>query len=95
MLGWDEASSLGVPENFSNNFQQGGINIIRLHTSGGRRNRSADKIIVVGIGEITQLGIFLRHRNYATKIAKKRSGDKTTNFCEVGEMKMRGKCQIM
>ena len=41
---------------FHNKIQQSGINITRLHTSGGRINQSANKIIIVGIWEITQHG---------------------------------------
>ena len=42
---------------FRNKIQQSSINIIRFCTSGGRSNQSANKIIVVGILEITQLGV--------------------------------------
>ena len=80
---------------FHNKIQQSGINITRLHTSGGRSNRSANKIIVVGIGKITQLGIFLRQRKYANKIAnknkpnektanEKEKANKTSNFVKCG-----------
>jgi hypothetical protein len=65
---------------FHNKIQQSGINITRFRTSGGRSNRSANKIIVVGIGKITQLGVPLSHRDYANKIAhKNRSDEKTMN----------------
>src|SRR5215216_6700215 len=89
---------------FHNKIQQSGINITRLRTSGGRSNRSANKIIVVGIGEITQLGVLLSHHDYATRLhsktdltrkqRKKKTANKTANFCEVGEMKTRGKWKI-
>src|SRR3989337_3112472 len=90
---------------FHNKIQQSGINITRLRTSGGRSNRSANKIIVVGIGEITQLGALLSYCDYATRLHSKtdltrkrrtkKRANKTANFCEVGERKMRGKWQIM
>ena len=88
-----------------NKVQQSGINITRLRTSGGRSNRSANKIIVVGIGEITQLGVLLSHRDYATRLHSetdltrkwrtKKRANKTTIFYEAGEMKTRGKWKIM
>src|SRR6266536_1150616 len=61
---WDAATSLGRPEKliFHNKIQQSGINFTRFRISSGS-NRSTDKIIVVGIGKVTQLGIFLRHRD--------------------------------
>ena len=91
---------------FHHKIQQSGINITRLRTSGGRSNRSANKIIIIGIEKITQFGILLGHRNQANKNANKKidlmrkwrtkkRANKTTNFCEVGEMKTRGKWQIM
>ena len=40
---------LGDNKIFHDKIQQSSINITRLRTSGGRSNRSADKIIVVGI----------------------------------------------
>ena len=39
------------------------IKIKRLRTSGGRSNRSAKKIIVVGIGKVTQFSIILSRRD--------------------------------
>ena len=56
---------------FHNKIQQSGINITRFSTSGGRSNWSANKIIVVGIGEITQLGLLLSHCDYATRLHSK------------------------
>ena len=65
---------------FPDKIQQSSINITRLRTSGGRSNWSANKIIIIGVGKITQLGILLRHRNYANKIANKnRSDEKMAN----------------
>ena len=65
---------------FHNKIQQSDINITRFRTSGGRSNQSANKIIVVGIGKITQLGVLLSHRDYANKIVhKSRSNEKTAN----------------
>src|SRR5215216_4056088 len=90
---------------FHNKILQSGINITRLRTSGGRSNWSADKIIVVGILEITQLGVLLSHCDYATRLPSKidltrkrrmkKRANKTNFFCEVGERKTRGKWQIM
>src|SRR3989337_63780 len=56
---------------FHNKIQQSSINITRLRTSGGRSNQSANKKIVVGILEITQLGVFLSHCDYATRLHSK------------------------
>ena len=56
---------------FHNKIQQSSINITRLRTSGERRNQSANKIIVVGIGEITQLGVPLSHGDYTTRLHSK------------------------
>ena len=65
---------------FHSKIQQTGINITRLCTSGRRSNRSANKIIIIGVGKLAQLGVFLSHRDYANKIAcKKRSDKKTAN----------------
>src|SRR6266496_523361 len=84
---------------FHNKIQQSGINITRHRTRGGRSNWSANKIIVVGIGEITQLGVLLSHCDYATRLHSKtdltrkrrtkKRVNKTTKFCEVGERKTR------
>ena len=56
---------------FHNKIQQRGINITRLRTSGGRNNRSDNKITVVGSGEITQLGVLLSHCDYTTRLHSK------------------------
>ena len=57
---------------FHDKIQQSSINITRLRSSGGRSKRSADKIIVVGILEITQLGVLLSHGDYATRLHSKK-----------------------
>ena len=65
---------------FHNKVQQSSINITSLRTSGGRSKRSANKINVVGILEITQLGVLLSHRDHANEIAlKNRPDEKTAN----------------
>ena len=46
---------------FHNKIEQSGINFTRF-SIGSRRNRSANKIIVVGIGKVTQFSI-LSHRD--------------------------------
>ena len=56
---------------FHNKIQQSSINITRLRTSGGRSNRSANKIIVVRISKITQFGVLLSHCDYATILHSK------------------------
>ena len=91
---------------FHNKIPQSGINITRLRTSGGRSKRSANKIIVVGILEIAQLGVLLSHDDFTTRLhsktdpakkcrTEKREAKKTAYFCEVGERKTRGKWKIM
>ena len=47
---------------FHNKIQQSSIDFTRF-SIGKRSNRSAKKIIVVGIGEITQFSIILSHRD--------------------------------
>ena len=42
---------------FYDKIQQSSFNLIRLRTSGGRSNRSTNKIIIVGTRKIKQLGI--------------------------------------
>ena len=56
---------------FDNKILQRGINITRLRSSGGGSNWSTNKITIISIEKITQFGIFLRHRDYASKITKK------------------------
>ena len=47
---------------FHDKIQQGNINFTRF-SIGKRRNRSANKIINVGIGKVTQFSIDLSHRD--------------------------------
>ena len=47
---------------FHDKIQQGNINFTRFGI-GKRSNRSAKKIIVVGIGKVTQFSIILSHRD--------------------------------
>src|SRR5215216_5970847 len=47
---------------FHNKIQQSSINFTRFRIS-SRSNRSTNKIIVVGIGKVTQFGILLSHRD--------------------------------
>ena len=47
---------------FHNKIQQSSINFTRL-SIGKRSNPSAKEIIIVGIGEVTQFGIILSHRD--------------------------------
>ena len=47
---------------FHDKIQQDSINFTRL-SIGKRSNRSAKKIIVVGIGKVTQFSIVLSHRD--------------------------------
>ena len=84
---WVEASSLGRPEIkriFHDKTQQGNINFTRFSIS-KRSNRSANKIIVVGIGKITQLGVFLRHRDKAGNLAHKQIKRKRKDERKEGE----------
>ena len=47
---------------FHDKIQHSSINFTRF-SIGKRSNRSAKEIIVVGIGEVTQFGIILSHRD--------------------------------
>ena len=47
---------------FHDKIQQGGINLTRF-IIGKRSNRSAKEIIIIGIGEVTQFGSILSHRD--------------------------------
>ena len=47
---------------FHNNIQQSNIDFTRF-SIGKRSNRSAHKIIVVGIGKVTQFSVILGHRD--------------------------------
>ena len=47
---------------FHNKIQQSSINFTRF-SIGKRSNQSANKIIVVGIGKVTQFSIILSHRD--------------------------------
>ena len=47
---------------FHDKIQQSGINFTRF-SIGKRSNRSANKIIVVGIGKVSQFSVILSHRD--------------------------------
>ena len=47
---------------FHNKIQQSSINFTRF-SIGKRSNQSAKKIIIIGIGEVTQFGSILSHRD--------------------------------
>src|SRR4051812_31398247 len=94
---------------FHNKIQQSGINFTRFHISRGS-NRSTNKIIIIGVGKVTQFGILLSHRDKAnnpthehTKSKQRRrteEGRRKGNFfskivLEVGERKTRGEWRIM
>src|SRR5215216_1175040 len=93
---------------FHNKIQQSSINFTRFRISSGS-NRSTDKIIVAGIGKVTQLSIFLRHRDKqaiqhtstqkASEEDERKRGEEKENFSkvllEVGERKTRGEWRIM
>ena len=54
---------------FHNKIQQSSIDFTRL-SIGKRSNRSAKEIIIIGIGEVTQFGSILSHRDkQANKLA--------------------------
>ena len=69
---------------FRNKIQQSGIDLIRFHTSGGR-NWSTNKIIVIGIGKITQLGVLLSHRDKASNLTHKQTKRKRKDKRKNGE----------
>ena len=94
---------------FHNKIQQSGINFIRLHTSGGS-NQSTNKIIVIGVGKVTQFGILLSHRDKASNPTHKHTKSKRRRrmeerrrkrqifskiVLEVGARETRGKWRIM
>ena len=60
---------------FHNEIQQSGINLTRFSISSGS-NQSTNKIIVVGVGEVTQFSIILSHRDKASKTTHKHSRNK-------------------
>ena len=55
---------------FHNKIQQSCINFTGFSISSGS-NRSANKIIVIGIGKVTQFGILLSHRDKASNPTQK------------------------
>ena len=65
---------------FHNKIQQSGIDITRFNID-SRSNRSANKIIIVGIGKVTQFSIVLRHRDKQSiqHTSKTRSKQKEAN----------------
>ena len=66
---------------FHDKIQQSSINFTRF-SIGKRSNRSANKIIVVGIGEVTQFSVILSHRDKQpnnTQANKKQAGKKEAN----------------
>ena len=95
---------------FHDKIQQSSINFRRF-SIGKRSNRSANKIIVVGIGEVTQFSIILSHRDKQANnhTSKQEKGQKEaekekeiekerankTARVNWGERKTRGKWQIM
>src|SRR3990170_2982712 len=60
---------------FHDKIQQSSINFTRF-SIGKRSNRSAKKIIVIGIGEVTQFSIILSHRD---KQAIQHTSDRETS----------------
>ena len=76
---------------FHDKIQQSCIDLTRF-SIGNRSNRSANKIVVVGIGEVTQFGIILSHSDKQTiqhtQANKKQANDKHT--AEEGQIKRQG-----
>ena len=76
---------------FHDKIQQSSIDLTRF-SIGNRSNRSANKVIVVGIGEITQFGIVLSHSDKQaiqhTQENKKQANGKHT--AEEGQIKRQG-----
>ena len=70
---------------FHDKIQQSGINFTRF-SIGKRSNQSANKIIVVGIGKVTQFGIILSHRDKQAiqQTSKQERGEKEANEKERG-----------
>ena len=62
MMGSDIFTRKARERIFHDKIQQSSINFTRF-SIGKRSNWSANKIIVVGIGQVTQLGIILSHRD--------------------------------
>ena len=55
---------------FHNKIQQSSIDLTRLNII-KRSNRSTKEINIIGIGEITQLGVLFSHHDYATRLHSK------------------------
>ena len=79
-----------------NNIQQSSINFTRF-SIGNRSNQSAKKIIVVGIGKVTQFSIILSHRDKQAiqhtskqETGKRRQIDKEEEDGERGRIKRQG-----
>ena len=89
---------------FNDKIQQSSINFTRF-SIGNRSNRSAKKIIVVGIGKVTQFSIILSHRDKQAiqQTSKQEASEKEANGKKRANKKarvkwgtkMRGKWQII
>ena len=69
---------------FHNKIQQSGINFTRFCVSSGS-NQSTDKTIVVGIGKVTQFGIFLSHHDKASNLTHEQTKSKRKDEQKKGE----------
>ena len=76
---------------FHDKIQQTGINFTRFNI-GKRSNQSAKKIIVVGIGKVTQFSIVLSHRDKQAiqHTSKQEASEKEANGKERGRIKRQG-----
>ena len=65
---------------FHNKIQQSSIDFTRF-SIGKRRNRSAKEIIIIGIGEVTQFGSILSHRDKQAiqHTSKQKASEKKAN----------------
>ena len=60
---------------FHNRIQQSGVDFTRFHISSGR-NRSTNKIIIIGVGKVTQFVILLSHHDKASNPTHEHTRDK-------------------
>ena len=71
---------------FYNKIQQGNIDFTRF-SIGKRSNQSAKEIIIIGIGEVTQFGSMLSHRDKQAiqHMGKQKASEKKANGKREGE----------
>ena len=69
-----------------NKIQQNGVDFTRFCISSGS-NRSTNKIIIIGVGKVTQIGILLSHRDKASNPTNEHTKSKQKRQMEEGQRK--------